>query len=166
MQTVVIYKNWPAKGLCGRFLSEFIDWSQFLAYIQSCWCFQPSFVSVLSPVAPLPFSLVQLYPPPPPHFPVWISTLYKEFYTLYLTRFRIYTINHPKEKPRRGGGLRQINTGRKVPVQVNFFPWQRCCYITVDLATPAIWNGASHSGVLLNRPCCLLSPSCNVRRTK
>ncbi len=34
-------KNLPVKGLCGRFLSV-INW--FLAYIQSCWYFQPSFV--------------------------------------------------------------------------------------------------------------------------
>ncbi len=33
----------------------------------------------------------------------------------------------------------------------------RCCYITVDPATPSLWNGASHSGVLLNRPCCYRS---------
>ncbi len=30
----------------------------------------------------------------------------------------------------------------------------RCCYITVDPATPAPWNGVSHFGVLLNRPSC------------
>jgi hypothetical protein len=28
---------------------------------------------------------------------------------------------HPKQKPRRGWGLRQINTCRKVPLQVNSF---------------------------------------------
>jgi hypothetical protein len=33
---------------------------------------------------------------------------------------------HPKQKPRRGGGLRQINTSRKVPLQVNFFKGQHC----------------------------------------
>jgi hypothetical protein len=27
---------------------------------------------------------------------------------------------HPKQKPRRGGGLRQINTCRQVSLQVNF----------------------------------------------
>ena len=35
----------------------------------------------------------------------------------------------------------------------------RCCYITVDPATPALWNGVSHFGVLLNRPRCLMLPS-------
>ncbi len=29
-------------------------------------------------------------------------------------------LNHPKQKPRRGGGLRQIKTYRQVPLQVNF----------------------------------------------
>ncbi len=28
-------------------------------------------------------------------------------------------LDHPKQKPRRGGGLRQINICRKVPLQVN-----------------------------------------------
>jgi hypothetical protein len=36
---------------------------------------------------------------------------------------------------------------------------KRCCYITVDPATPALWNGVSHFGVLLNRPHCLMLPS-------
>ncbi len=30
-------------------------------------------------------------------------------------------LDQPKQKPRRGGGLRQINTCRKVPTQVNYF---------------------------------------------
>ncbi len=33
--------NWPVKGLCGKCLSEFIDWR----YSQSCWYFRPSFVN-------------------------------------------------------------------------------------------------------------------------
>jgi hypothetical protein len=41
-----------------------------------------------------------------------------------------------------------------------------CCYITVDPATPAPWNGVSHFGVLLNRPRCLMLPSLKVRKTK
>jgi hypothetical protein len=43
---------------------------------------------------------------------------------------------------------------------------QHCCYITVDPGTPAPWNGESHFGVLLNRLCCLMLPSLNVRKTK
>jgi hypothetical protein len=34
-------KKWSVKGLCGRCLSEFIDWR----YSQSCWYFRPSFVN-------------------------------------------------------------------------------------------------------------------------
>jgi hypothetical protein len=30
------------------------------------------------------------------------------------------SLDHPKQKPRWGGGLRQTNTCRKVPLQVNF----------------------------------------------
>jgi hypothetical protein len=47
----------------------------------------------------------------------------KEFNTLFLTRLRTYkiaTVGHPKQKPRWEGGLRQINTCRKVPLQVSF----------------------------------------------
>jgi hypothetical protein len=42
----------------------------------------------------------------------------------YTPRFRTYKIAlpdyRPKQKPRRGGGLRQINTCCQIPVQVNF----------------------------------------------
>ncbi len=34
-------KNWPVKGLCGRCVSEFIDWR----YSQSWWYFRPSFLN-------------------------------------------------------------------------------------------------------------------------
>ncbi len=45
-----------------------------------------------------------------------------EFNTLYLTRLRTYKIARPpQQKPRRGEGLKQISTCRKVPLQVNFF---------------------------------------------
>ncbi len=44
--------------------------------------------------------------------------------------------------------------------------FQGCCYITLDPATPAPWNGVSHCGVLLNRPRCLMLPSLNVHKTK
>ncbi len=45
----------------------------------------------------------------------------QKLYTVYLTRFLTYKLPyHPKQKPRRGGGLRQINTYRQVPLQVNF----------------------------------------------
>jgi hypothetical protein len=72
---------------------------------------------------PLTFSLVHLRPPPPP-FPVWISTmvvfiqgvrgggegigLWGEHiqYTVYLTIFEpTKSLSHPKQKPMRGGGL-------------------------------------------------------------
>ncbi len=34
--------------------------------------------------------------------------------------YNIATLHHPKQKPRRGGGYRQINACRKIPFQVNF----------------------------------------------
>jgi hypothetical protein len=46
----------------------------------------------------------------------------QEFNTLYLTRYRTYKIAlPPQKKSRRGGGLRQINTCRKVPFTCKFF---------------------------------------------
>jgi hypothetical protein len=90
--------------------------------------------------APLTFSLI---PPPPPFPPSQSqSTVYtdsvwlggggrelscigdQEFNTLFLIRFQNLKNcqpNHPKQKPLRGGALRQINTCRKVPLQVNIF---------------------------------------------
>jgi hypothetical protein len=48
----------------------------------------------------------------------------QEFNTLYLTRFRTYkiAIDHPKQKPRRGGGGTQTDKNlAQSPLQVNFF---------------------------------------------
>jgi hypothetical protein len=83
-------KNWPVRG-------ELIDWR----FSQSCWYFRPSFVNccrsnLLSGSTPLP------------PFPVWLSIL--NTHMLFV----------------RGGGgygflgFRQINTFRKVPLQVDF----------------------------------------------
>ncbi len=108
-QNVVNLKNWPWKGLCGRCLSEIIDWR----YSQSCWYFRPSFVNCgLCLWPPLTFSLGSNLPPPPCPFHVWISILFA----------RIQYV--------RGGGLygvldlSQINTCRKVHLLVNFLRWR------------------------------------------
>jgi hypothetical protein len=121
----------------GTLLQVFIDWR----YSRSCWYFRPSFVkccpsNLLSGSTPLP-------PPPASRPCVKVQySLYRkcvagrgwgilspvrdhklqEFNTLFLTRFRTYTkfLADPKQRPRSGGGLRQINTCRKVPLQVNF----------------------------------------------
>ncbi len=42
-------------------------------------------------------------------------------------------LDHPKQKPRRGGGLRQINTCRKVPLQLNFFRWRHFALLSISL---------------------------------
>jgi hypothetical protein len=45
----------------------------------------------------------------------------QELFTVSLPRFRTYKIAlPPKQKPRRGGAFRQINTCRQIPLQVNF----------------------------------------------
>jgi hypothetical protein len=121
------------QGLSGRCLSEFIDWR----YSQSCWYFRPSFVNYC------PSNLLSGSPPSFTPSSLCQSTVYtdsmwlggggwgalscvgdhilQEFNTLYLTRFRTCKIAlPPKQNPRRGRGLRQINICRKVPLQVNF----------------------------------------------
>ncbi len=77
-------------------------------YSQSCFYFRHSFVNC----CPSSLRSGSISPPPlPPPFSVWISILY--------TRIQCVC----------GGGygmlgLRQINTGRKIPLQVNFFRWR------------------------------------------
>ncbi len=95
--------------------------------------FPPSFLNY----CPSTFSPVQHHHPPP--FPVWISTglvcdggggeigvCGEHIQELYCTvciwpdsepTKRLY---HPKQKPRKGGGLRQINACRQVPLLVNY----------------------------------------------
>ncbi len=80
-----------------------------MAYIQSCWYFQPSFViCILSPVAPLPFSLVQLSPLSP-------LPCVSKYSILYNTRIQCV---------RGGGGYGdlggQINICCQVLLEVNF----------------------------------------------
>jgi hypothetical protein len=100
-------KNWPLKGLCGKGVSEFIDWRKSI--------FDPA----LWTVPPLTFSPIQLpYPP----FPVWIS---------------IHTVYTYKVCLGGGGygilGLRQINTVRKVPLHVNFVRWRHFALPSISL---------------------------------
>jgi hypothetical protein len=61
-------KKLTCKGTLRQMLSEFIDRSsQCLAYIQSCWYFQHSFVICTLPCCLSPhFSGSTLPPPPPP----------------------------------------------------------------------------------------------------
>jgi hypothetical protein len=105
---------------------------EFRRYSQSCWYFQSGFVIYC------PSKLLSGSPPPSPKVEVRnlqtvsgrngagvsscvIGHILQEFNTQYLTRFGTYKIaSHPKQKPKRGGGLRQINTCRKVPLQVVF----------------------------------------------
>ncbi len=58
-------KNWPVKRLCGRCLSEFIEW-------RYNWYFRPRFVNW----CPSNILFGSTLPPFPTPFPVWISILY------------------------------------------------------------------------------------------
>jgi hypothetical protein len=115
-----------------------------------------------------PSNILSGSPPPAPLFLVWISTgvcIYtvcngggggegtglcrehiQELYTLYLPRFRTYrsALPPPPKKKNIGGegGLKQINTCRHVPLQVNF--WKKptfrilesFSYLVHDFYTP------------------------------
>ncbi len=88
----------------GMITHPFFICPENFTHSQSCWYFRPCFVNYC------PYNLISLStsPPPPSLLPVWISVLY--------TR---------KLCVRWGGGygvlcLRQINTCRKFPLQVNF----------------------------------------------
>ncbi len=114
-------KNWPVKGLWGRYLSEFIDSHVGI------------FDTALRPVNPSYLLSDSTLPPPS----LCQSTLYTDSVwlvwgcgvlspvgdhvlcrslTLCTWPDSVTTklLDHPKQKLRRGGGLRQINICRKV----------------------------------------------------
>ncbi len=121
-----------SKKIC---LLEFIDWR----YSQSCWYFRPSFMSYC------PSNLLSSSPLPPPPS-LCQSTVYTDNVLLGMswgggrgcwvvleTKFcwsltlciwpdsePTKLLDQPKQKPRRGGCLRQKNTCHRVPLQVNF----------------------------------------------
>ncbi len=141
-------KKLSVKGLGGRCLSEFIDWR----YSQSWWFFQPSCVNCC-PSKLLSGSL----PPPPPPFLVSKysiqNTLYRQcvagrgWGVEYCCRSLTLCVwpdseptklpDHPKQKPRRGGGLRQINTWG--PFLGQFFRWRHFCFGVCTVNYSMMW---------------------------
>ncbi len=156
--------NEPSHALQFKWLDNTFNRVYWLE-IQSCWYFRP----LLWTSTPLTFSLVHL---PPPPLPVWISTgkcihavyngegrgsgcvegIYSTgvictLYTVYLTRFRTYKFALPPQtEPRRGGGLRQINTCRQVPVCRSIFKKRRHLGFGVFLDIWPMFT-IKHSGV-------------------
>ncbi len=105
-------KNFSVKGLCGRCSLEIIDWRDS----QSCLCFRPSFVNYCPSNV-----LSDSPPPPPPPFCNWLDSEPTKL------------PDHPKQKSRRGGGLKQINTCRKGPLQVDCFRWRHFALLSISL---------------------------------
>ncbi len=114
-------KKLPCTGLCDTCLLEFIDWR----YSLSCLYFRHSFVNYC------PSNLLSDSPPPLPFLcQQYIQTVCScegvgGWWVLLETIFcRIQNLEkllvHPKQKPRKGGGLIQINTCSTVPLQVIF----------------------------------------------
>ncbi len=111
-----------------------LEIANFLRTFNHVGIFDPALWSVLSPVAPLPFSLAQLSPLPcVKKYLVRIQcvivgggrgmgleTIFCRSFTLCIWPDSEPTKLLENPKPRRGGGLRQINTCRKVSLQVNF----------------------------------------------
>ncbi len=90
-------------------------------------------------IAPLTFSLVHL--PPVPPIP-WVKVQYIRTVCgwgggggggVWPDSESTKLLDHPQQKPRRGGCLRQINTCRKVPIQVNLFRWRHFALLYIGL---------------------------------
>ncbi len=96
--------------------------------------FSSQICDLYSPLLPLSPSLWLNSTPPPPPLPVWISILYIRIpcvigggggYGILLETifYRSFTHCIWPDHPKGGWGVWQINTCRKVPLQVNFFRW-------------------------------------------
>ncbi len=110
-------KKLTCKGTFRQMLSEFIDRSsQCLAYIQSCWFFQHSFVICTLPCCPSPHFSGSTSPPPFPRgnkCTRWGGGgricgfvghhILQEFYTLYLTTVRTCKMSRPPPNKNLGG---------------------------------------------------------------
>ncbi len=135
-------KNKSVEGLCGRCLSEFIDWR----YSQSCWYFLPT-------VALLTFSLVQH--PPLSLFQskdsVWLGgrggcwvlleTIFYKSLTLCIWPDSEPTklLDHPKQKPRRGGPPRTDKHLPQSPFTGKFFRWRHSALVSLYLFSLCLW---------------------------
>ncbi len=130
---LINYKDTKTKCRLYWYLIEFLDWR----YSQSYWYFRPSFVNYW------PSNLLSGSPPLPPPSPKSKYSLYtqclagrggggvlscvgdnilQEINILFLARLRTYKIALPPQtKTQEGRGPQQINTCRKVTLQVNFF---------------------------------------------
>ncbi len=104
-------KNWPEKGLSCRCLLELTDWR----YSQSYWYYGPSFVNCC------PSNLFTGSNLPPPSLLPCVNKYI--LYTSMQCERGVYGVL----------GLRQINTCRKVPLQVNIFRWRHFALPSMSL---------------------------------
>ncbi len=118
--------------------------------IQSCWYFRPSFVyccptnllsgSTLRPTTPFPVSKYSIYRQCVAgrergvlsHVGDHIVTIFCRILThcIWPDSEPTKLLDHPK-KNYEGRGLRQINTCRNVPLQVNFFRWRHFALVSI-----------------------------------
>ncbi len=124
--------------------TDFKDWR--LCTISHVGIFDPALGSLYSPLLPLSPSLGYRPPPPRPKYSTYgqrvagrggvLETILCRSFLLCFwpdlepTKF----LDHPKTIPRRGGGLRQINTCRKVPFQVTFLEWQYFALLNISIS--------------------------------
>jgi len=106
--------NWPVKELCGICVSEFI--ANIFSTLSHVGIFNPALGSVLSCVAPIPFSLVQLSPLPCVN--KYIECL-------------LYTYTVCKGE---GVGFLSLQTDKHLPqspFKGNFFRWRHFAFVSI-----------------------------------
>ncbi len=154
-------------------------------YSQSCWYFRPSFVNYClsnllsgstSP-PPLPKAIVQYIQTSCG----WVGVgggvlscfgdhILQEFNILFWPDWEpTKLLYHPKQKPRRGGGLRQINTCRKVPLHDNFLRDRHLALLSLIFlrSHTSVYTGVQYRFYIKQRPlkigstekACPVSPS-------
>jgi len=134
-----------------------LQWDFAAGVYQSLWTRDTvSHVGIFDPalwiIAPF-FNLLSAAPPPPgPPLPsqsqstvytdVWLAmggywvvleTIFCKSLTLWPDSQPTNLLDHPKQKSRSGGDLRQINTCHKVLLQVNFFRWRHFALLSISL---------------------------------
>ncbi len=127
-------KNWPVKGLCGGVGGLQIQPVMLVISAQLCECYPSNLLSgsTLPPLSPsLPCVKYSI------QFVAgrgWgmLKTIFCRSLILCIWPDSEPTklLDHHKQNPSWGGGLRQINTCRKVPLRANCFRWRRFAFVS------------------------------------
>ncbi len=102
-------KSWPVKGLCGSCLSKFIDWR----FSQSCWYFRLSLMNCC------PSNIFSGSTSPLPS----VKVEYRQSVWLWPDWEPTKLLDHPKQKPRRGGAPQTDKHLSQSTFTGQFFRW-------------------------------------------